>query len=365
VISFVEHLEMSNTTSTEESQKNAAQRRAQGEFVRGISTCRNVIGETTDESGVVLYPAEPNRYHLFIAFNCPWCHRTALTRDILGLEASVTMDVCFPNRTESDDPAGGDRWEFNPRRVASSTGAELPECTFETATGKQMRLVTDVYKHAGVTDQTSVPILFDKKTQTVVSNESAEIIRMMSLNAKGLGATRSELAEHLYPTAATPDAAARREAIAALNEFVYNAVNNGAYKAGFSSNQAVYEKAFLAYFEALEALDVRLRQHTADGPFLLGKYPSEADVRLFPTVFRHDPVYYNRMKLNGAKILDYPHLWRWVCAVYAIPGVAEASPLQHSVQGYFGRSDNRVVPVGPFKPMRYPAAYQHPELARD
>jgi putative glutathione S-transferase len=86
VISFVEHPEMSNTTSTEESQKNAAQRRAQGEFVRGISACRNVIGETTDEAGMVLYPAEPNRYHLFIAFNCPWCHRTALARNILGLE---------------------------------------------------------------------------------------------------------------------------------------------------------------------------------------------------------------------------------------------------------------------------------------
>ena len=93
-------------------------------------------------------------------------------------------------------------------------------------------------------------------------------------------------------------------------------------------------------------------------------FRSEADLRLFPTLYRHDPIYYLRMKLNGAKILDYPKLWRWLCRVYALPGVLQSSSLEHCRQGYFGRSGNTVVPIGPLRPMPYPQAYLHPELAR-
>jgi putative glutathione S-transferase len=147
-----------------------------------------------------------------------------------------------------------------------------------------------------------------------------------------------------------------------LNALIYVAVNNGAYKAGFSSDQAVYAKAFSAYFEALEQLEQRL---ASDGrPFLTGDRFTEADLRLFPTLYRHDPVYYVRMKLNGARILDYPLLWRWLCRVFAMPGVRDSGSLVHCRQGYFGRSWNGVVPLGPNRPMSYPEAYLHPELAR-
>ena len=135
-----------------------------------------------------------------------------------------------------------------------------------------------------------------------------------------------------------------------------------AYKAGFSSNQAVYVTAFKNYFDTLASLEARLASD--DRPFLTGDKFTEADLRLFPTLYRHDPVYYVRMKLNGAKILDYPNLWRWTCRVYALPGAAQSNSLNHCRQGYFGRSWNNVIPLGPFIPMTYPKAYEHPDLAR-
>lgn len=112
----------------------------------------------------------------------------------------------------------------------------------------------------------------------------------------------------------------------------------------------------------LDRLEARLASDNR--PYLTGDNFTEADLRLFPTLYRHDPVYYIRMKLNGAKILDYPHLWRWLCRVYALPGVADSNSLDHCRQGYFGRSWNNVIPLGPFRPMTYPEAYLHPELAR-
>lgn len=333
--------------ATEESQTDAVQRRASGEFVRGLSGFRFAIGDAE-------FPAEPGRYHLFVALNCPWCHRATLARNVLGLHDSITLDIAFPNRTDDDDPAGPDLWQFAPDKIASLTGAPLPDCTAETATGKNMRLVTHIYAAEG-SDERSVPVLFDKKSQRIVSNESAEIIRMLNRNAASLGSSMTDdTRPDLYPTGAM------QGQIDALNEMIYGAINNGSYKAGFSSRQDVYAAAFTAYFEGLEALETLL----SDGrPFLTGDAFTEADLRLFPTLYRHDPVYVLRMKLNAARILDYPHLWRWVCRVYALPGVADSGSLLHCRQGYFGRSWNGVVPLGPLKPMPYPKAYQHPELA--
>jgi glutathionyl-hydroquinone reductase len=336
-------------TSVEESQADAATRRRKGEFVRGVSGFRNVLGS-------VDFPAEPNRYHLFVALNCPWCHRVTLARNVLGLQDSITLDVAFPSRTSEDDPVEANRWEFNPSRIASLTGATLPECTAETATGKGYRLATQIYQAEGSTEA-SVPILYDKKTKRIVANESAEIIRMLNEQAGALGSTlQGDTRPDLYP-----DDIALRTEIDRLNERIYVAINNGAYKAGFSSRQDVYAAAFGTYFEALDWLEGLL----SDGrPFLTGGKFTEADLRLFPTLYRHDPVYYVRMKLNGARILDYPHLWRWLCRVYALDGVADSNSLVHCRQGYFGRSWNNVVPLGPFKPMRYPEAYGFPGLGR-
>lgn len=332
-------------TSVEESQSNAAARRKKGEFVRGVSGFRSWIGDDD-------FPAEPGRYHLFLSFNCPWSHRASLARAVLGLEDSITVDVAFPSRTGEDDPDGPNHWQFAPDKVAFHTGKPLKECTLETATGQSLRLVRDVYALEGSAEK-SVPVLFDKKTKRIVNNESAEIVRMLGQHAHALGGKCTGLV--LYPEPL-------RAEIDELNQQIYVAINNGAYKAGFSSDQKVYGAAYLAYFDMLDQLNERL----SDGrKYLTGNEFTEADLRLFPTLYRHDPVYYLRMKLNGAKMLDYPHLWRWLCRVYALPGVAQSNSLDHCKQGYFGRSWNNVVPLGPFKPMQYPQAYHHPDLARD
>lgn len=340
--------------SVAESQKDIAARRARGEFVRGVSGFRSVLGEDPD------FPAEPGRYHLFVALNCPWCHRVTLARSMLGLQGSVTMDVAFPSRTTEEDPVAPNRWEFNPARIASLTRAPLPECTDETGTGQNLRLVKQIYDLEG-SDEASVPVLYDKKTKRIVTNESAEIVRMFDAQAEGLERSlEGKDRPRLYPAGAEHETL--RKDIDELNELIYVGINNGAYKAGFSSDQSVYEAAFALYFDTLETLEARL---AADGRlFLTGSTFTEADLRLFPTLYRHDPVYYLRMKLNGARILDYPNLWRWLCRVYALPGVAESNALVHCRQGYFGRSWNNVIPLGPLYPMSYPEAYLHPELAR-
>jgi glutathionyl-hydroquinone reductase len=333
--------------SVQEDQSDAAARRARGEFVRGVSGFRHAIGDPD-------FPPEPGRYHLFVALNCPWCHRITLARAILGLRDSITMDVAFPNRTGEEDPAGPDLWEFDPDRVATLTGAPLPECTAETGTGRGYRLARDVYRAEG-SEEHSVPMLYDKQAGRIVNNESADMLRMMNASAGALGSTLSDGDRpDLYP-----DNSNLRAEIDELNELIYTAINNGAYKAGFSADQVVYAAAFEAYFETLDHVERRL----GDGrPFLTGQTFTEADLRLFPTLYRHDPVYHVRMKLNGARILDYPHLWHWLCRVHALPGVADSGSLIHCRQGYFGRSWNGVVPLGPVKPMRYPEAYAHPEL---
>lgn len=336
-------------TSKEESQLNAKSRRSKGEFVRGVSGFRSAVGDAE-------FPAEPGRYHLFVAFNCPWCHRVTLARNILGLQDSITVDVVFPSRTGDDDPVSANLWEFNPSRVSTLTGETLPECTAETATGNGYRLVKEIYAKHG-SDEGSVPVLYDKKNHRIVNNESAEIIRMLNAQAAALGSQLSDAERpELYPVES-----GLREEIDALNAGIYKNINNGAYKAGFSSNQAVYATAFKSYFNTLSELEATLSD---ERQFLTGDKFTEADLRLFPTLYRHDPVYYVRMKLNGAKILDYPNLWRWLCRVYAIPGVAQSNALDHCKQGYFGRSWNNVVPLGPTFPMAYPQAYAHPELAR-
>ena len=337
---------MSTDTSTQEDQTDAQNRRARGEFVRGVSGFRHAIGDRD-------FPAEPGRYHLYVALNCPWCHRVTLARSVLGLSGSITMDVAFPNRTGAQDRAGANLWEFAPDRIASLTEARLSECTTETGTGHGLRLAKEIYQREG-SDEQSVPILYDKIAGRIVNNESAEILRMLDTHAEALGSTAPHRPQ-LVPTDETA-----REQIAALNDRIYTTRNNGAYKAGFSSDQKLYAKAFEAYFETLKALEGLL----SDGRlYLAGDSFTEADLRLFPTLYRHDPVYHTRMKLNGARILDYPNLWRWLCRVYMMDGVAGAGSLVHCRQGYFGRSWNGVVPLGPFAPMTYPEAYRHPELA--
>ncbi len=336
-------------TSIEETQVHSETRRLQGEFVRGVSGFRGRLG---DEN----FTPEPNRYHLFVAFNCPWCHRVTLARNILGLQDSITLDVAFPGRTDDNDPIAPNLWEFNPERVATLTGKTFPECTVETATGRNYRLVKQIYAVEG-SDEASVPILYDKKSKRIVNNESAEIVRMLNEHASALGSSIESVDRwNLFP-----DNKSMRAQIEAVNRDVYTNINNGAYKAGFSSDQKVYATAFEAYFGALARIETQLSYDQR--PFITGENFTEADLRLYPTLYRHDPVYYVRMKLNAAKIVQFPYLWRWLCRVYALPGVEQSNSLDHCKQGYLGRSWNNVVPLGPTYPMSYPEAYLHPELA--
>ena len=210
--------------------------------MRGVSGCRHAVGDMD-------FLAEPNRYHLFVALNCPWCQRVTLARNILGLQRSISLDVLFPNRTGEEDPAGPNLWQFAPELAAALTGAPLPECTAETATGQSYRLIRDIYAAEG-SNERSVPILYDKQSRGIVSNESAEIIQMLNQWSAALGSALSDAERpNLYPC----DADLRAE-IENWNDRIYGAINNGAYKAGFSSDQAIYEKAFKAYFDLLTVL---------------------------------------------------------------------------------------------------------------
>ena len=227
-----------STAATEEPQADAANRRARGEFVRGVSAHRSWIG---DEA----HPPEPGRYHLHVALNCPWCHRVTLARAVLGLEGAITMDVAYPNRTEADDPAGEGWWQFAPAEVATLTGEPLAECTPETASGLNdgagARLAIEIYRAEGSSER-SLPILYDKQARRIVSNESADIVRMLNAHAEALGGparagpvpsaaigSSPRLRPDLYPDGVASE-------IDRLNERIYTDINNGAYKAGFSSD---------------------------------------------------------------------------------------------------------------------------------
>jgi putative glutathione S-transferase len=322
---------------TTDDQTNAKERRAKGEFVRGVSSARHWI----EPDG--LYPPAKGRYHLYVAYNCPWCHRVLLARAMLGLEEAISVDVLFPNRSSDGEPGGPNLWKFCPEGQVGANGrhTEFPECTNDSVLGKNY--AKEIYESAGIMDQKSVPILYDKESNTVVNNESAEIVRMFATAMKPFH-TRSV---DLYPSD-------KAEEINELNDWIYKEVANGSYKAGFSSNQVVYEKAYHTYFAALD----RLNDILAAKKFLTGADVTEADLRLFPTLFRHDPVYYSRFKLNSKYLWEFKHLWRWMGDMVSLGGMGPVSNtgyIAHCKQGYFGRTGNGTIPVGP---AGYPECYK-------
>ncbi|MEO0605097.1 MAG: glutathione S-transferase C-terminal domain-containing protein [Myxococcota bacterium] len=289
--------------------------RRPGEWVRPNSGHRDFISA----DGSTGLKAEPGRYHLYIANNCPWSHRTALARSILGLTDAITLDVLYWRR----DPDRG--WQFRP---------EAPGCTPDTLFGS--RFLREIYEREGSREK-SVPVLFDRETQRIVSNESAEILRMLNGAFRAFGNGRHDL----FPEA-------HRAEIDHVNAYVYQYVNNGAYKAGFTSSQEVHDTWSDHVFRALDWLERRL----ADRTWLVGDAMTEADVRLFPTIYRFDPVYFIRFRLDQKRVAEYPNLSRWLLRVLDVPGVREASNLQHCKNGYFGRTGNGLVPVGPANPVQ-------------
>ena len=331
------------TGITTDDQTNAAQRRAAGEFVRGVSTARNWIDKASS-----LYPPASGRYHLIVAYNCPWCHRVLLGRSLLGLQDAISVDVLFPNRSNADEPLGENLWKFCPDGAIVTNGnfVQFPECTADTVMGGKT-YVKEIYQACGIDDQKSVPILFDKQTKTIVNNESSEILRMMETAMMDFSTTKLSL----YPESLRDD-------IGKMNDYVYTEIANGSYKAGFSSSQKKYEEAYTKFFAALDYLNDKV---LSQSKFLVSNDTvTEADVRLFPPLFRFDPVYYSRMKLNKKHMWEYPHIWRWMSDMMALEGmeqVANASYLLHCKQGYFGRTGNGTVPIGPDA---YPECYKEP-----
>ncbi len=286
-----------------------------GEFVRQTAGFRSWIEKDEPDARFI---AEPDRYHLYVSRNCPWSHRTALVRELKGLQEVISMDVLGYRRSDDNE------WVFRP---------EIEGCTVDSVNGfsgmRQIYAVSDPEYQGSAT----VPVLFDKKLNIAVSNESAEIIRMFN-HVFNEWANNPKL--DLYPSAL-------REHIDETNDWTYRQFNNGVYRAGFAESQEAYEAAFEDVFDALDHMESIL----SDSLFLCGEQMTEADARVYVTLFRFDPVYFIRFKCNQSMIeTGYPNVWAYLKRLYQIPGFAESTSLFHIKNGYFGRTGNEIVPKG-------------------
>ncbi len=282
-----------------------------GRFQRPETQFRGRV--TTDGSSG--FPAEAGRYHLYVAHACPWAHRTIIFRKLKRLEQAISLSFVEPLMLEHG-------WEFAP-------GADPLYGS---------RYLHEIYTRARAdyTGRVTVPVLWDKRRETIVCNESAEIIRMLNAEFDALG----DASLDFYPPAL-------RAEIDEVNAFVYDRVNNGVYKAGFATSQQAYEDAFDALFEALDRLDARLGERR----WLAGGRATEADWRLFTTLVRFDAVYFGHFKCNERRIADYPHLSGYLRELYQWPGVVETVDFAKIKQHYYGSHRNvnptGIVPKGP------------------
>jgi glutathionyl-hydroquinone reductase len=293
-----------------------------GDFERQPTAFRNWITPdgAAGPSGEGGFPAESGRYHLYVSLACPWAHRTLIFRALKGLEAHVSVDVVHPLM-------GEDGWSFD---------ADFPGATGDRLMGK--RFLREVYTEAAprATGRVTVPVLWDKERGAIVSNESADIIRMFNGAFDAVTGNREDYwPEHL------------REEIEAVNERVYATVNDGVYRAGFATSQGAYDRAVRALFESLDWLEARLSRRR----YLLGDRLTEADWRLATTLFRFDPVYHGHFKCNRRRLVDYPSLWAYARELYQIPGVAGTVAFDHIAEHYHRSHESinphRIVPIGP------------------
>ncbi|WP_085712373.1 MULTISPECIES: glutathione S-transferase family protein [unclassified Pseudomonas] len=292
-----------------------------GAFQREQAQRRNWVTRNGEPgpSGEGGFAAEAGRYHLYVSLACPWAHRTLILRKLKGLESLIDVSVVSWLMLENG-------WTFD--QNLGSTGDKLDHFDF-----MHQRYTADTADYTG---RVTVPVLWDKKLKRIVSNESAEIIRMFNSAFDDL--TGNDL--DLYP-------APLRNEIDALNERIYPAVNNGVYRAGFATSQNAYEEAFDDVFAELDHLE----QVLSANRYLTGEYLTEADVRLFTTLIRFDAVYHGHFKCNLRRISDYPNLSNWLREMYQWPGVAETVDFQHIKNHYYGShktiNPTGVVPKGP------------------
>ncbi|HEY4774914.1 MAG TPA: glutathione S-transferase family protein [Xanthobacteraceae bacterium] len=282
-----------------------------GSFQRIASAFRDKI--TADGSSD--FKAEAGRYHLYVAHNCPWAHRTMIFRVLKKLEGAVTISHAIPGRREQ-----GWTFEADPR---------FPDCAADTV--NHFRYLHEAYTatEPDYTGKVTVPTLWDKTTRRIVNNESSEIIRMFNSEFGGIAGDDTDY----YP----PEL---RSEIDRINGFVYDNVNNGVYRCGFAKSQAAYDDAFDGLFAALDEIEARLSRQ----PYLVGGRITEADWRLFPTLLRFDLVYFSLFKCNKKRIADYPSLSRYMHALLQVPGIAATVTPRYYVIGYY--SNTSVNPTG-------------------
>ena len=287
-----------------------------GAFRRQETSFRDWI---RDEPGARFQPAA-GRYHLYVSYACPWAHRTLLVRSLKGLEDAISVDVVDPYRDE-----GG--WQFTPEKAG---------CTPDTVTGADY--LREVYRAADpeTTGRVTVPVLWDRETETIVNNESREILRMLDV-AMDEVATRDV---DLYP-------AGYREEVDEIIDAIYDPINNGVYRAGFARSQAAYDEAIDDLFDALDHWDSVL----ADRRYLAGDRLTEADLCMFTTLVRFDQVYHTHFMCNVRHVHEYDHLWPYLRDLYTTPGLAETVEMAHIKEHYYTThpdvTPSRIVARGP------------------
>jgi glutathionyl-hydroquinone reductase len=294
---------------------------AGGRFVRAETQFRNWVTASGEPgpTGIGGFKAEPGRYHLIVSLACPWAHRTLIFRQLKGLESMISLSVVH--------------WLLSERGWTFDEGpGVIPDLIFGASA------LSEFYVKArpDYSGRVTVPVLWDKKTSTIVNNESSEIIRMFNSAFDGVGAAEGDY----YPSDL-------RAEIDALNARVYATVNNGVYRAGFATTQDAYEEAFGALFETLDFLEARLKGQR----FLFGERLTEADWRLFTTLIRFDAVYFGHFKCNLREIRDYPALSRYLSELYHWPKVAETVDFFHIKHHYYAShlriNPTGIVPLGP------------------
>jgi putative glutathione S-transferase len=288
-----------------------------GSYDREVRTFRDFISNDHP-----VFKPQTNRYHLYVSYACPWATRTLIYRSLKGLEDHISVSVVHPDMTEEG-------WKFD----ASYEGATIDHL-------HNYKYLREIYQQADdkVTTSVSVPILWDKLTNTIVNNESSEIIRMFNSSFNDLTGNEQDY----YPES-------KREEIDKLNELIYGSINNGVYKTGFAKTQLAYDEAVVELFDALDKLDELLESKK----FLLGDEITEADLRLIPTLLRFDIVYVTHFKCNVRQIKDYKNLGRYTRELYEILEIKNATNLDHIKRHYYySHTDinpHQIVPKGPNK----------------
>jgi len=287
-----------------------------GSFKRSESAFRNWLTSDGEPgpSGKGGFAAEKDRYHLYVSLACPWAHRTLIMRALKGLESFISVSVVSPLMFE-------DGWTFDD---------DFPNATGDSL--YQHEYLYQLYLQADpeYTGRVTVPVLWDKKTQTIVSNESAEIIRMLNTAFDAKGARAGDY----YPTQL-------RGKIDELNSWIYDTINNGVYKAGFATSQEAYDEAVTKVFESLARVEQILGQHR----YLTGDTLTEADIRLWTTLVRFDPVYVTHFKCDKHRISDYLNIYGFLRDIYQMPGIAETVDFEH-IRHHYYRSHKTINPTG-------------------